>query len=56
MTWLVPSDEAADEVLKAAFGDRAFRDGEAWKMEPYASRKAVFIPGITTLLEAASKE
>ena len=56
VTWLVPSDEAADEVLKAAFGDRAFRDGEAWKMEPYASRKAVFIPGITTLLEAASKE
>lgn len=56
VTWLVPSDEAAKEVLRAAFGDRAVPDGEAWKIEPYASRKAVFIPAITTLLEAAAKE
>jgi len=56
VTWLVPSDEAAEEVLRAAFGDRAVQDGEAWRIEPYASRKAVFIPAITTLLEAAAKE
>ena len=56
MTWLVPSDEAEDEVVQAAFGDRAVRDGDAWKIEPYASRKAVFIPAITDILEAYPKE
>ena len=55
-TWLVPSDEAADEVLQAAFGDQAVRDGDAWKIEPYASRKAVFIPAITDVLEADPEE
>ena len=47
VTWLVPSDEAADEVIQAAFGDQAVRDGNVWRIEPYASRKAVFIPAIT---------
>ena len=56
VTWLVPSDDAADEVLQAAFGDQAVRDGDAWKIEPYASRKAVFIPAITDVLEAYPKE
>ena len=56
VTWLVPSDEAADEVLQAAFGDQAVRDGNAWKIEPYASRKAVFIPAVTDVLEAYPRE
>ena len=56
VTWLVPSDEAADEVLQAAFGEQAVRDGEVWRIEPYASRKAVFIPAITVVLEADPKE
>ena len=56
VTWLVPSDEAADEVIQTAFGDRVVRDGTAWKIEPYASRKAVFIPAITNVLEAYPKE
>ena len=55
-TWMVPADEAADEVIQAAFGDQAVRDGNAWKNEPYASRKAVFIPAITDVLEADLKE
>ena len=56
VTWLVPSDEAADEVLQAAFGEQAVRDGEVWRIEPYASRKAVFFPAITVVLEADPKE
>lgn len=56
VTYLVPSDEAADEVLRTAFGDRAHYDGTSYKIEPYASRKAVFIPAITDVLEAYPKE
>ena len=56
VTWIVPSDEAAEEVLQAAFGDQAVRDGAAWRIEPYASRKAVFIPAITDVLESYPKE
>ena len=52
VTWLVPSDEAAEEVLQTAFGDRAVRDGNAWRIEPYASRKAVFIPAIIKILDS----
>ena len=56
LTWLVASDEAAEEVLQTAFGDQAVRDGAAFRIEPYASRKAVFIPAITEVLEAYPKE
>lgn len=56
VTYLVPSDETADEVLKAAFGDRTDYDGTSYRIEPYASRKAVFIPAITDVLESYPKE
>lgn len=56
VTWLVPSDEASEEALQTAFGDRTVRDGAAFRIEPYASRKAVFIPAITDVLEAYPKE
>ena len=56
VTYLVPSDEAAEEVLQTAFGDQAVYDGTSWKVEPYASRKAVFIPAITDVLESYPKE
>ena len=52
VTYLVPSDEEADEVLKAAFGELAVYDGTSHKVEPYASRKAVFIPAITEIIES----
>lgn len=56
VTYLVPSDETADEVLKAAFGDRTDYDGTSYRIEPYASRKAVFIPAITDVLESYPKD
>ena len=50
-------DEAvADEVLQAAFGDTAVFDGISYRVEPYASRKSVFIPAITGVLESYPKE
>lgn len=56
VTWAVPSDEAAEEVIQTAFGDTAVRDGDAWRIEPYVSRKAVFIPAITDVLMSYPKE
>ena len=34
ITYLVPSNEAADEVLEAAFGDDAVYDGVSYRLEP----------------------
>lgn len=47
--WLlpVPADEAAGEVLKAAFGDTASYDGVSYRLEPGISRKKVLVPAIT---------
>ncbi len=56
VTYLVPSDEAEEEVLKAAFGNEAVYDGTSWRIEPCVSRKAAFIPAITDVLESYPKE
>ena len=52
VTYLVSSDEEAEEVLQEAFGDTAVFDGTSWRMEPYASRQDVFILAITDVLES----
>ena len=51
VTYLVPAGEEEEKVLKSAFGDKAQFDGTSFRVEPYASRKAVFIPAITKVLE-----
>ena len=56
VTYLIPSDDSANEVLAAAFGDTADFDGKAYRLEPGISRKKVFIPAITDVLEAYPKE
>jgi manganese-dependent inorganic pyrophosphatase len=56
ITYLVSSDEAADEVLKTAFGDAAAYDGTSYRLEPGISRKQVLVPAITDILEAYPKE
>lgn len=50
-TCLIPSDDVADEVLKAAFSDTAVHEDLWYKIEPYASRKKVVVPAITKVLE-----
>ena len=56
VTYIVPSDEAAAEVIEAAFGDSAVFDGTAYRLEPGISRKQVLVPAITDVLAAYPKE
>ena len=56
VTYIVPSNDAANEILKTTFGDKVVFDDMAYKIEPYASRKAVFIPAITDALKNYSKK
>ena len=55
LAYLIPSDEAADEVLKTAFGDRATFDGTSYVLKPGISRKKEMVPAITDVLEASPK-
>ena len=56
VSYLVPSNEAAAEVLEAAFGNDAVYDGVSYRLEPGISRKQVLVPAITDILEAYPKE
>lgn len=56
VTYLVPSHDVAEEILKIAFGEKATFDGKSYKLEPYASRKAIFLPAITDVLKSQQKE
>ena len=56
ITYLVPSDEAADEIIRTAYGDRAVFDGTSYRLEPGISRKKELVPAITDILESYPKE
>ena len=56
VTYLVPSNEAAAEVIETAFGDDAVFDGISYRLEPGISRKKVLVPEITNILESYPKE
>ncbi len=56
ITYLVPSDDKAREVLEAAFGEIAVYDGTSFRLEPGISRKSVLVPAITEVLESHPKE
>ena len=56
ITYLVPSDQAAAEVIEAAFGDKAVFDGTSYIIQPGISRKQMLVPAITDFLEAYPKE
>ena len=51
VTYLVPSGEAAAEVLETAFENAGF-DGTSYILEPGISRKQVLVPAITDILAA----
>ncbi len=56
VTYLVPSNKAAAEVLETAFGENAVYDGTSYRLEPGISRKQVLVPAITDILESYPKE
>lgn len=56
ITYLVPSNQAANEVLETAFGDDAAYNGTSYRLEPGISRKQVLVPAITDILESYPKE
>ncbi len=55
MSFIVPSDDAAAEVIRSAFPDAVF-DGTSFKFDPGMSRKQVLVPAVTDILEAYPKE
>ena len=56
ISYLVPSDEAADEVLQTAFGEDADYDEVSYRLEPGISRKQVLVPAITDVLKSYPHE
>ena len=56
MTYLVPSDDASAEILKAAYGDRATFDGTSYVLNPGISRKTNFVPDINAVLASRPQE
>ena len=56
VTYLVPSNAAAADVLETAFGEDAVFDGLSYRIEPGISRKKVLVPAITDVLESYPKE
>ena len=55
VTYLVPSDDTANEVINNAFGDKTSFDGTSYRAEPNLSRKKDVAPAITGILEAHPK-
>lgn len=56
ITYLVPSGEAALEILETVFQETGTFDGTVCRLEPGVSRKAVLVPAITDLLTAHPRE
>ncbi|MBR3017870.1 MAG: DHH family phosphoesterase [Clostridia bacterium] len=56
VAYLMPSNDAAAEVLEAAFGETAVFDGTSYMLMPSISRKTVMVPAITDVLKARPAE
>ena len=56
ITYLIPSDDVADDILNQAYGDIADYDGTTYVLNPGISRKKELVPAITNILEAHPKE
>lgn len=55
-TYLVPSSNAAADVLKEAFGKELEFDGTSYILEPGISRKQVLVPAISDVIAAFPQE
>ncbi len=56
ITYIVPSGDAAREVIETAYGEKAVWDGTAYRLEPGVSRKRDVVPAITGVLSAFPQE
>ena len=56
VTYLLPGNEAAREVLETAFTDKAEFDGTAYKLEPGIARKKGLVPPVTDILASYPQE
>ena len=56
INYIVSSDDAAAQVIKSAFGDKAVSDGVSYVFRESMSRKKVMVPAITEVLEANPKK
>ena len=54
--YLIASDEAAEEVLKIAFGEKLKREENFYVLTPGVSRRSVLVPEITNVLESHPTE
>ena len=56
ISYIVPSDETAEEVMRAAFPDRGEFDGISFVFKPGFSRKTVLVSAISDVLAAHPSE
>ena len=56
LNYLVPVDDASNEVLKAAYGDTATFDGTSYVLKPGISRKTQLVPAIDGVLNSSPQE
>ena len=56
LNYLVPADDASNEVLKAAYGDTATFDGTSYVLKPGISRKTQLVPAIDGVLNSSPQE
>ena len=56
ITFIVPSDETAADVIQSAFPDTASFDGTCFRFEPGMARKQVLVPAINSVLDTYPRE
>ena len=56
ITYIVPSDQSASELLESAFKNQGEFDGTSYRFDSYMSRKQVLVPALMDALKTDSKE
>ena len=56
ITYIVPSDEKAAELLETAFGEEAVKEGISYVLRPGISRRQVLVPRLSEALSLHPKE
>ena len=56
VSYLLPGNDVAKEVLETAFGDKAEYDGTSYRLEPGVARKKGLVPPFTDIMSSYPKE